>query len=121
MNAEAVEAYFANLPDDQRAALENLRQAIRRVIPDATEEMSYGVPAFKVNKKGVVSVGAGKNHCSFYVQSPEVMSAHVADLEGFDTSKGTVRFTPDKPLPEALVEKLVRARIVENEGGSKQR
>lgn len=120
MSAEEVDSYLAGLPDDQRSALEQLRQTIRSIVPDATEGLSYGVPAFK-QRRPLVSFGAAKNHCAFYVQSPAVMDAHAADLEGYDTSKGTVRFKADSPLPRSLVEKLVRARIAENEGGSRQR
>lgn len=69
---------------------------------------------FRLNAKNLVSFAAGKDHCSFYVQSPVVMEAHAADLTGFKTSKGTVQFTPDKPIPPDLVTKLVKARIAEN-------
>jgi len=62
----------------------------------------------------LVSFGAARSHCAFYVQSPAVMEVHAAELIGLDTSKGTVRFTPDKPLPDALVTRLVRARLAEN-------
>lgn len=119
MSAEDVDAYLAGLPEDQRAALQQLRETIRGVAPDATEGLSYGVPAFK-QRKMLVSFGAAKSHCAFYVQSPAVMDAHATDLEGYDTAKGTVRFAPDKPLPRALVEKLVRARMAEIEGGTKK-
>ena len=120
MTAEEVDRYLADLREDQRSALQDLRQMIKTVAPDATEGLSYGVPAFK-QRKILVSFGAGKDHCSFYVQSPAVMEAMARDLKGYDTSKGTVRFTPDKPLPRSLVEKLVRARITENEGTAKRR
>jgi uncharacterized protein YdhG (YjbR/CyaY superfamily) len=60
-----------------------------------------------------VSFGAGKNHCSFYVQSPAVMDAHRDELAQFDTAKGTIRFPPDKPLPARLITKLVKARMAE--------
>jgi uncharacterized protein YdhG (YjbR/CyaY superfamily) len=65
-----------------------------------------------------VSFGAGKGHCSFYVQSPAVMDAHQGELAGYDTAKGTIRFAPDKPLPASLVRKLVEARIAETDASA---
>jgi uncharacterized protein YdhG (YjbR/CyaY superfamily) len=108
-----IDAFLATLPADVAAALEALRSTIADVAPEAVESVSYGVPAFKYRGRPFVSFGAGKNHCSFYVQSPAVMEAHRADLTGYDTSKGTVRFSPAAPPSPELVTKLVRARIAE--------
>ncbi len=109
-----VDAYLAALGADQRAALEALRKVIRAAAPMATEAISYSIPAFK--QRGVlVSFGAAKEHCAFYVMSPAVMEAHREELAVYDTSKGTIRFKSGEPLPSALVTKLVRARIAENE------
>jgi uncharacterized protein YdhG (YjbR/CyaY superfamily) len=116
-----VSAYLSALPDDQRAALEQLRHTIKAIAPDAVEGLSYGVPALKLNKKSFVSFGAGKGHCAFYVQSPAVMEAHAEDLRRYDTAKGTVRFRPDAPLPDALVRKLVLARVAEVGAPAKKR
>ena len=91
-----------------------LVSSIRAVAPEASEALSYGVPAFKM-KRPIVSFGAAKNHLALYVMSTAVMEAHRGDLKGYDTSAGTVRFAVDEPLPAALVEKLVKARIAENE------
>lgn len=110
----AVDEYLARVPAGARATLEKLRRDIKAVIPTAAEVISYQVPAFKQGGKLVVSFGASKAHCSFYVMSPEVMRAHASELEDYDTSKGTVRFPPDEPLPATLVRKLVRARVAEN-------
>jgi uncharacterized protein YdhG (YjbR/CyaY superfamily) len=110
-----VDEFLAAIPPDKRAALEELRRLIRAAAPGATELINYGVPMFRLNGRNLVSYAAGKDHCSFYVQSPAVMEAHTADLAGFKTSKGTVNFTPEKPIPRALVTKLVKARIAENE------
>ena len=110
-----VDAFLATLPGDVAAALEELRATIAAAAPEAVESMNYGVPAFKYRGRPLVSFGAGKNHCSFYVQSPTVMEAHRADLIGYDTSKGTVRFMPDAPPPADLVTMLVRARIAETD------
>jgi uncharacterized protein YdhG (YjbR/CyaY superfamily) len=114
-----VDAFLAALPPETSAALENLRRAIRAAAPDAQESINYGVPAFKYRGRPLVSFGAAKGHCSFYVQSPAVMDGHRDELASYDTSKGTVRFPPDKPLPGALVAKLVRARLAETDATAK--
>ena len=72
------------------------------------------MPAFKLRGRPLVSYGAGKDHCSFYVQSPPVMEAHATELAGYRTSKGTVHFAPSDPLPSELVATLVQARIAES-------
>jgi uncharacterized protein YdhG (YjbR/CyaY superfamily) len=112
-----IDAVLAALPDETRAALEQLRETIRAAAPDAVEAIAYGVPAFRYRGRPLVSFGAGKQQCAFYVQSPAVMEAHAADLEGLDTSKGTIRFTPTTPLPAELVTTLVRARLAETDAG----
>jgi uncharacterized protein YdhG (YjbR/CyaY superfamily) len=110
-----VDAFLAAQPEDTRTALEALRRTIAAAAPGADEGIGYGVPAFKYRGRPLVSFGAGKRHCAFYVQSPAIMDAHRGELAAYDTSKGTIRFTPDAPLPEALVTKLVRARIAETD------
>ncbi|HLG11250.1 MAG TPA: DUF1801 domain-containing protein [Dehalococcoidia bacterium] len=112
--AASVEAYLAALPAEQQAALQKLGDVIEAVVPGAIEVISYGVPTFKFQGRSLVSLGAAKNHCSFFVQSPAVMEAFADDLGGYDTAKGTIRFQPAEPLPEELVRRLVRARIEEN-------
>jgi uncharacterized protein YdhG (YjbR/CyaY superfamily) len=111
----AIDAFLESIPNAPRAALEHLRQTIRQAAPDVSESISYGVPAFKYRGRPLVSFGLAKNHCAFYVQSPAVMDAHAAELAGYDTAKGTIRFAPDKPLPDALVRKLVKARMAETD------
>lgn len=103
--------YLATLSADKRAALQTLRRAITAAAPAAEECISYGIPAFRLNRKLLVFYGAGKNHCSFYPGS--TIQSLKTDLRGYDTSKGTIRFSPAKPLPAALVRKLVRLRIAE--------
>jgi uncharacterized protein YdhG (YjbR/CyaY superfamily) len=110
-----IDQYLAAVSDEGRSALERLRKTIRSAAPDATETIGYGVPMFKHQGRPLVSFGASRNHCSFYVMSTEVMSRHAADVEKFDTSPGTIRFPAQKPLPSALVRKLVKARIAEIE------
>ena len=106
-----VDEFLAALPERERDALQRLRETIRAAAPDATERIGYGVPAFYYKGRPLVSYGAGKSHCAFYVQSPAVIETHHEALQGYDTAKGTVRFKADQPLPAALVEMLVRARI----------
>jgi uncharacterized protein YdhG (YjbR/CyaY superfamily) len=101
------------LPPAFSEALQALRATIAATVPEAVESINYGVPAFKYRGRPLVSFGAGKSHCSFYVQSPAVMEAHRDALAGYDTSKGTIRFTPDSPPPADLVTTLVRARMAE--------
>jgi uncharacterized protein YdhG (YjbR/CyaY superfamily) len=116
--AKDVESFLAVLPEGQRAALEQLRATIRDAAPDAVEGIGYGVPSYKYMGRPLVSFGAGKNHCAFYVQSPAVMEAFAGELKGLDTARGTVRFTADKPLPEDLVRRLIQARMDETEAAA---
>jgi uncharacterized protein YdhG (YjbR/CyaY superfamily) len=107
-----IDEYLAALSADKRAALQRLRQIIRAVAPRAEECISYQIPAFRLDGRMLVWFGAGANHCAFYPGA--VVEAHLRELEGFDTSKGTIRFQPDNPLPATLVRKLVKARIAKN-------
>ncbi|WP_055046148.1 iron chaperone [Devosia sp. A16] len=110
---ETTRSFLAGLPPEQRLALEHLRGVIIAAAPTAEEYVGYGIPAFRQDG-ALVSFGAARRHCALYVQSPAVMAAHAEALSGFDTSKGTVRFRPDKPLPDELVARLVKARLAEN-------
>ena len=111
----SVDEYLAALPADKRAALQKIRKAVSAAAPGAEEGFSYGLPAFRLGSRPLVCYGAAANHCSFFPMSPAVIRAHTADLKGYETSKGTIRFAPAKPLPAALVRKLVKARIAELE------
>lgn len=113
-----IDAVLAALPDATRRALEQLRGTIRAAAPEAVEGIAYGVPAFTYRGRPLVSFGAGKAHCAFYVQSPAVMEAYADALAGLDTSKGTVRFQPDSPLPPDVVSQLVRARMAETDAAA---
>src|SRR5262245_16518666 len=117
---QTIDDYLAALGDDQRAALEKLRKAIRAAAPQAEECISYQLPAFRLNGRLLVGFGAAANHCAFYPMSSTTVAAHRDDLKDYDTSKGTIRFPADKPLPVALVRKLVKARIAENESRSRR-
>jgi uncharacterized protein YdhG (YjbR/CyaY superfamily) len=113
---ETIDEYLAALSDDKRAALEKLRKTIKAVAPDAKECISYQLPAFRLGGRMLVAFGATAKHCAFYPMSSSTVQAHQDELKDYDTSKGTIRFQPDHPLPAALVRKLVRARIAENTG-----
>ena len=108
-----IDEYLAALNEEQRTALEKLRKTIRAAAPRAEECISYGLPAFRLNGL-LVAFGARPNHCAFYPMSASTISDHKDVLKDYDTSKGTIRFQPDTPLPAALVRKLVKARIAEN-------
>ena len=107
--------YLAALGEDTRAALERLRKTIHAAAPKAEECISYGICAFRQNGM-LVGYGATATHCAFYLMSGSAVETHKELLAGYDTGKGTVRFRPGKPLPVALVRKLVRARLAENTG-----
>jgi uncharacterized protein YdhG (YjbR/CyaY superfamily) len=107
---ENVDEYLARIPEPARGTLEKIRAAIRSAVPpEATEAISYGMPAFK-HKGTLVWFAAFSNHCSFF-PTPSVIEAFKNELKGFSTSKGTIQFPTDKPLPAALVKKLVKARV----------
>ena len=112
--SKTVDDYLASVPGEARAALEHLRRTIKAAAPDATETISYQIPTFK-HHGPLVAYAAFKEHCGFYVMSPSVMEAHKDELKSYDTAKATIRFPADRPLPGALVKKLVKARIAENE------
>lgn len=118
---QTIDEYLADLSDDQRAALERLRKTIRAAAPKAEECISYGRPAFRLDGRGLVAFGAAASHCAFYPMSGSTVEAHKKELKGYDTSKGTIRFPADKPLPATLVRKLVKARIAEIAGSRPSR
>jgi len=109
--AASIDAYLADVPPDQRAALEALRRQIREAAPGAEECISYGLPTFKLNGS-LVHFGAARGHCAFYPHS--VIEPFADRLKAYDTSKGTIRFQPDSPLPEALVREIVEYRVAQN-------
>jgi uncharacterized protein YdhG (YjbR/CyaY superfamily) len=110
-----ITAYLAALSADKRAALNGLRKAIKAAAPRAEECISYQIPAFRLDGRMLVWFGAATSHCSFFPGAYPI-AACKRDLKAYKTSKGTIRFPPDKPLPAALVRKLVKARIAERAG-----
>ena len=116
--AKNVNEYLAGLPEPARSTLKTVRAVIRSVVPaETTEVISYGIPTFKY-KRGLVAFAAFKDHCSFFPMGSSVLDAFKEELKGFRVSKGTLHFPLDRPLPAALVKKIVRARIAQNEGNS---
>ena len=110
-----VEDYLEGVPEPARTTLSKIRATIRSVVPPETKEaISYGMPTFQY-KGGLMGYAAFANHCSLFPMSPPVIEAFQDELKAYPTSKGTIRFPVDKPLPAALVKKLVKARIAENE------
>jgi uncharacterized protein YdhG (YjbR/CyaY superfamily) len=112
--ARNVDEYLAGVPKEARATLEKLRKTIKAAAPMASEVISYQMPMYKHHGM-VVGFAAFKDHCSIF-PGAAVMDAYKEELKRYDTSKGTIRFPANKPLPAALVKKLVKARIKENEG-----
>ena len=109
-----VDEYLAKIQQPARNTLNQIRAAIRSVVPPRTTEViSYGIPAFKY--KGVlVWYAAFSDHCSLF-PTASVVAAFKDELKGFSTSKGTIHFPTDKPLPSDLVKKMVKARVAEND------
>jgi uncharacterized protein YdhG (YjbR/CyaY superfamily) len=116
VTAKSVEEYLARVPEPGRSTLERVRAVIRSVVPaETTEVISYGMPTFRY-RRGLVAFAAFKDHCSFFPLGASVLDAFAEDLKPFRVSKGTLHFPLDKPLPAALVKKIVKARIAQNEG-----
>ncbi len=110
---KTVDEYLMNVPPKFRTVLQRLRRAIHTAAPDAEEVISYQMPAFRQN--GVlVWFAPFKDHCSFFVGSNQVRRKFAVELKPFDAGKGTLHFTPDKPLSTDLVERIVKARVAEN-------
>ena len=112
--AKTVDEYLANIPEPARSTLKHVRAVIRSVVPkETTEVISYGIPMFKCNGM-LVGYAAFKNHCSLFPTGSRVLDRFDKQLIGYRTSKGTIQFPPDKPLPDALLKKIVKARVKEN-------
>jgi uncharacterized protein YdhG (YjbR/CyaY superfamily) len=106
---KTIDQYLAAVDPDKRAALQKLRRTIRAAVPRAEECISYGIPAFRLDGKLLLWFAAAKNHCSLYPGT--VIEELAEELEGYETSRGTIRFQPDHPLPATLVRKLLKARL----------
>ena len=111
MAARDIDDYLAGVGEPKRSTLQQLRQCVLDVIPDAEECISYGMPAFKVKGKTVAGFAAFKNHLSYLPHSGSVLPALAADLVGYEGTKGSLHFPVDQPLPPALVNTLVTTRL----------
>ena len=110
----SVEEYLAGVPEGSRTALETLRKTIKAAAPEATETISYQMPAFKDEGRFLVSFAAFKDHCSLFPASEAVVEACGEELKPYLSGKGTIRFQADEPLAPALVTKIVHTRLAEN-------
>ncbi len=115
---KSVDEYLANVPAEMRAALQKLRKTIREAAPEAEEVISYQMPAFRHHGM-LVYYAAFKDHCSFFPGSLSVRQEFAEELKPFAAGKGTVHFTPQRPLPTELVKRIVKARVAENEASAK--
>ena len=110
---KTIDEYLASVNANHRDALQKIREAIHAVAPNGEECISYGIPAFRLNGRSLVFFGAWANHCALYPGSSATLKKFRNELRDFQTSKGTLRFSPDNPLPVALVKKLVKARVAQ--------
>jgi uncharacterized protein YdhG (YjbR/CyaY superfamily) len=115
--AKTVNTYLATLSADKRAALQKLRRAIHAAAPGAEECISYQIPAFRFEGRMLVWFAAASKHCSFFPGAHPI-AVHRRELAPYKTSKGTIRFQPDEPLPAALVRKLIKTRLAERKARS---
>ncbi|MEK6282938.1 MAG: DUF1801 domain-containing protein [Acidobacteriota bacterium] len=113
VSVQTVDDYLAALPEEPRATLEKLRKVIKAAAPRATEVISYQIPMYKHHGM-LVGFASFKDHCSFF-PGTKAIATHKDELEDYQTSKGTIRFPIGQPLPAALVKKLVKERVAENE------
>lgn len=117
---KSIADYMRGLRPDQRRALQRIRRIVRSTVPGTEEKISYGMPCVGLNGRWLAGYCAFDKHCSFFPGAYPI-AASKADLKGYQTSKGTIRFTLDRPLPATLVRKLLRARIREMDAKKKKR
>lgn len=111
--SEQIDVYLAGLAERERDALQSLRDTIAAAAPDATEAISYGIPAFTLSGRPIAGFSAAKRHLSYFTMSPAVIDSLATELADWERSKGGIRFTPEHPLPATVVAELVRRRIAE--------
>ena len=111
MSSKQVTAHIAKIPEPQKSTLVQLRKTIKEIIPNAEEVISYGFPGYRLNGKVICGFDAFKNHCSFFPHSSLVIPELEKELANYKTSKGALQFPIDKPLPKALVRKLIATRL----------
>lgn len=113
MTVAEVDAWLAQVPEPQRTTLLAVRATLARLLPHAEQGLGYGMPVFRVGGKGVAGLNHGRDHCAYHPMSGGVTAVLADVLAGYRTSKGTVRFAADTPLPDDVVARLVEARLVE--------
>jgi uncharacterized protein YdhG (YjbR/CyaY superfamily) len=116
---KTVEEYLSRVAEPARSTLEKVRAVIRSVVPPETIELlSYGIPTFRY-KRGLVSYAAFKDHCSFFPLGSSALDGFASELKPYRVAKGTLHFALDRPLPAALIRKIVKARLAQNESGKR--
>ena len=108
-----IDDYLAQIDETQRAALEPIVMLVKRLAPDAVQATSYGIPAFKEAGRPLLGMHAGARHLAVYPFSPAVIEQVASELDGHDVSKGTIRFTADRPIPMPVLEQVIRLRRAE--------
>ena len=111
MSQQEVDEYLAGLEEPKRTTLQALRQTIQGIVPGAEEGISYGMPAYRLRGKVIAGFAAFKNHLSYLPHSGSVFAEIPDDVAGYVTSKGALQFPIGRPLPEALVKKLIATRL----------
>lgn len=117
MTKPHVDAYLAALPAGQREALERVRAEVRSLVPDAVETISYAMPTFKLNGRGLLWFAGWKSHCSLYPLTDAFLAEHAEELAGYDRTRGSLHFTPDQPLPDELLRAMIRSRVEDLQAG----
>jgi uncharacterized protein YdhG (YjbR/CyaY superfamily) len=110
---------MAALPEEQRVLLSGLRERVATLVPEATQLISYGMPTFKLGGRFLLSYAGWKRHCSLYPLTDSFMASHAAEIESYDRTKGSIHFTPAKPLPPAVLDDLIRARVADLGSGDR--
>ncbi|MCB2199742.1 DUF1801 domain-containing protein [bacterium] len=113
-----IDDYLATVDDEKRAVLQQLREQIREWVPEAIETISYGIPCFRVHHRGLVSFSAAKKHCSLHVMDKKIAEEFREDLSDFKMTVASIHFSGDKPIPEALLKRLILARVEANRAAS---
>lgn len=111
---EEVDLYLSKLPEEERKALQDLRAKIKKLAPQVKERIGYQMPIMRINKD-LVGFTSQKNHLSLYTMSPELIEKMKPELSGIKVSGATIHFTPAAPIPDAILEKIIKARIEEDE------
>jgi uncharacterized protein YdhG (YjbR/CyaY superfamily) len=112
-SSRSIDDYLARVPASHRAALKRVRAIVRKAYPTAEEGFYYHLPAFRLNGKGLVAFRSSKAYCSLHPLSGTVLASLKSRLTPFECSRGTIRFTPEKPIPESLIKAILRARAQE--------